>query len=171
MRAQRRFGLACALASLIRIIAYAPRVCTKQGLRSDCASALSDLSIRRALCRFLRTKNVFERTAKILVSLHRCAGDQSLRWMHMSCRKCLYQAHVEEVDWKQFMNSSEVCVSIHNTQLLEFTNISYLPFDSKWAGPCGNVSSGICGQRRPRSACAFAQSDQDRRSPLSALRR
>ena len=26
--------------------------------------------------------------------------------------------------------------------------------------PCENVSSGICGQRRPRSACAHAQSDQ-----------
>ena len=26
---------------------------------------------------------------------------------------------------------------------------------------------GICGQRRPRSACAFAQSDQDLRCPLT----
>ena len=29
-----------------------------------------------------------------------------------------------------------------------------------------NVSSGICGQRRPRSACASAQSDQDHHYPL-----
>ena len=28
------------------------------------------------------------------------------------------------------------------------------------AAPCENVSSGICGQRWPRSACASAQSDQ-----------
>ena len=31
--------------------------------------------------------------------------------------------------------------------------------------PCENVSSGICGQRMPRSACAFAQSDQGFRCP------
>ena len=30
-----------------------------------------------------------------------------------------------------------------------------------WAAPCVNVSSGICGQRRGRSAGASAQSDQD----------
>ena len=29
------------------------------------------------------------------------------------------------------------------------------------------MSSGICGQRRPRSACASAQSDQDLHSPLT----
>ena len=29
----------------------------------------------------------------------------------------------------------------------------------KWAAPCEYVSLGICGQRRPRSACASAQSD------------
>ena len=28
------------------------------------------------------------------------------------------------------------------------------------AVPCKNVSSGICGQQRPRSACASMQSDQ-----------
>ena len=31
--------------------------------------------------------------------------------------------------------------------------------DNKWAAPCKNVSSDICGQRRPRSACASTQSD------------
>ena len=30
-----------------------------------------------------------------------------------------------------------------------------------WAKPCKNVSSGIRGQRRTRSDCAHAQSDQD----------
>ena len=36
-----------------------------------------------------------------------------------------------------------------------------------WVVQCGNVSSGICRQRMPRSACAFAQSDQGLRSPLT----
>ena len=30
-----------------------------------------------------------------------------------------------------------------------------------------NVSSGICGQRKPRSACASAQSDQGLHCPLT----
>ena len=36
-----------------------------------------------------------------------------------------------------------------------------------WASPCKNVSSDICGQRRPRSACASAQSDQGLHCPLT----
>ena len=32
---------------------------------------------------------------------------------------------------------------------------------------CKNMSFGICGQQRPRSACASAQSDQDLRCPLA----
>ena len=35
-----------------------------------------------------------------------------------------------------------------------------------WVAPCENVSSGICGHRRPRSDCAFAQSDQGLHCPL-----
>ena len=35
------------------------------------------------------------------------------------------------------------------------------------AVPCENVSSGICGQRRPGSACASAQSDQGLCCPLT----
>ena len=34
-----------------------------------------------------------------------------------------------------------------------------------WAARCESVSSGICGQRRPRSACASAHSDQGLRCP------
>ena len=34
-----------------------------------------------------------------------------------------------------------------------------------WAAQCENLSSGICGQRRPRSACASAQSGQSLRRP------
>ena len=36
----------------------------------------------------------------------------------------------------------------------------------KWAALCENISSGICGQRRPRSACASALSDQGLHCPL-----
>ena len=35
------------------------------------------------------------------------------------------------------------------------------------AAPSENLSSDICGQRRPRSACAYAQSDQGLRCPLT----
>ena len=37
------------------------------------------------------------------------------------------------------------------------------------AAPCENVSSSICGRRRPRSDCASAQSDQGLRCPLTEL--
>ena len=40
--------------------------------------------------------------------------------------------------------------------------ISILPRQAK-----PNASSGICGQRRPRSACASAQSDQGLQCPLT----
>ena len=36
------------------------------------------------------------------------------------------------------------------------------------AVPCKKVSFEICGQQRPRSACAFAQSDQAFPCPLTA---
>ena len=35
------------------------------------------------------------------------------------------------------------------------------------AVPCGNLSSGMCGQRRPRSDCASAQSAQGLHCPLT----
>ena len=37
----------------------------------------------------------------------------------------------------------------------------------EWAAPCENVSSDICWQRRPRSACASAQSDHGLHCPLT----
>ena len=40
---------------------------------------------------------------------------------------------------------------------------------TKRAVPCQNVSSGMCGQRMPRSACAYAQSDQGLHCLLNAL--
>ena len=40
---------------------------------------------------------------------------------------------------------------------------------SKWTAPYENVSSDICEQRRPRSACAYAQSDQGIHFPLTEL--
>ena len=39
--------------------------------------------------------------------------------------------------------------------------------DIMWAGQSENVSSGICRQRTPRSACASAQSDQGLCRPLT----
>ena len=39
-----------------------------------------------------------------------------------------------------------------------------------WATPCKNVSSGICRQRRPRSDCADAQSDQGHHCPNKFIR-
>ena len=38
-----------------------------------------------------------------------------------------------------------------------------------WAAPSENESAGNCGQRRPRSACATAQSDLDLHCPLTEL--
>ena len=43
----------------------------------------------------------------------------------------------------------------------------YLLFITIWTAPCEHVSSGICGQRMPRSACASAQSDQVLHYPLT----
>ena len=58
-----------------------------------------------------------------------------------------------------------VCISVLNVSavtditkiILQLSNIETLYI---WADLCENVSSGICGQRRPRSTCASAQSDQ-----------
>ena len=41
--------------------------------------------------------------------------------------------------------------------------------DFKWTTPCKKASSCICGQRRPRSACAYAQSDQGLHCPLTII--
>ena len=38
---------------------------------------------------------------------------------------------------------------------------------SIWETQCQNVPSGRCGQQRPRSACASAQSDQGLQFPLT----
>ena len=44
---------------------------------------------------------------------------------------------------------------------------SYCLSKDNQAVPCENVSSCICGQPRPRSACASAQSDQGLHCPLT----
>ena len=45
--------------------------------------------------------------------------------------------------------------------------LSYIMVQNiNWVSSCGNVSSGICGQRRPRSVCASAQSDQGLHCPF-----
>ena len=45
--------------------------------------------------------------------------------------------------------------------------VGFLTVTIIWATPCESVSSGMCGQRRPRSACASAQADQGLRCPLT----
>ena len=42
-----------------------------------------------------------------------------------------------------------------------------IPKGTNLAALCEHVSSGICGQRRPRSACASSQSDQSLYYPLT----
>ena len=49
------------------------------------------------------------------------------------------------------------------------SNKSYDAFMVIWVALCENVSSDISGQRRPRSACGFAQSDQGLQCTLTKL--
>ena len=51
----------------------------------------------------------------------------------------------------------------------QFIEKSWRCFRTNWAVPCENVSSGMYGQRRHKSACASAQSDQDLHCPLTEL--
>ena len=56
----------------------------------------------------------------------------------------------------------------HRTIMLLMTpECSGFLFAAIWTAPCENVSSAICRRRRPRSACASAQSDQDLHCPLT----
>ena len=56
----------------------------------------------------------------------------------------------------------------HRTIMLLMTpECSGFLFAAIWTAPCENVSSAICRRRRPRSACASAQSDQDLHWPLT----
>ena len=48
-------------------------------------------------------------------------------------------------------------------------NGTFLKLHNIWAALCQKVFSGICGQRRPRSDCASAQSDQGLRCPLTVI--
>ena len=45
-----------------------------------------------------------------------------------------------------------------NLIFVTFTSFSWSA-KNKWAGPCENMSLGICRQQRPRSDCTFVQSD------------
>ena len=62
------------------------------------------------------------------------------------------------------------CVVCNGVKILNYPHICFIQVLGScfiWAAPCKNVSSGICGQRRPRSACASAQSDQGLWYPLT----
>ena len=41
------------------------------------------------------------------------------------------------------------------------------PQETFWTAPCANMSSGICGQQKPRSDCAATQSAQGIHCPLT----
>ena len=58
-------------------------------------------------------------------------------------------------------NETKIILCISSRQFLFADRPVYGPRHAK------NVSSDMCGQRRPRSACASAQSDQDLCCPLT----
>ena len=64
-----------------------------------------------------------------------------------------------------------MCLTTESSNLkIKYKNVCIsVPFcwSVKWAAPCENLSSGICGQRRSRSVCASAQSDQGFYYPLT----
>ena len=73
--------------------------------------------------------------------------------------------------WSDTSKTKNIKLMIHS--LANFTYEKIILFRSVfqitriWAAPCENEFSGIFGQRRPRSDCAFAQSDQDLHCPLT----
>ena len=89
---------------------------------------------------------------------------------------CLPNADNQDSDWIEILE-----VRIYSSQHREIKSgrkseyytlcvfvfcYLYDSFIIIWGGPCENASSDICGQRRPRSACASAQSDQGLHYPL-----
>ena len=59
------------------------------------------------------------------------------------------------------------CNEYKHQKLLLHPSLRYFSIVIVWAVPCKNVPLDISGQRRPRSACASAQSDQDLPCPLT----
>ena len=77
---------------------------------------------------------------------------------------CLQTNHFPLVDYgKLVCGSLNLCFRWYhiNLKAINYT-LKQIPI---WAQPCENLSSDICGHRRPRSTCASAQSDQDLRCP------
>ena len=80
---------------------------------------------------------------------------------------------------KLFLGSISYCEWIHfqgqllwperYTSPLTGANYFFQQWFHIWAALCKNMSSGICGQRRLRSDCASAQSDQGFRCSLTEL--
>ena len=71
----------------------------------------------------------------------------------------LYCLQLEPVLTCRYMKETVIKLKLDNARKYSIIHV--------WAAPLKNVSSGICGQRRPRTACASAQSDQDIRCPLA----
>ena len=61
------------------------------------------------------------------------------------------------------------CTGVKVKNQRKLTAHSILKRGFIWAATWKNVCLGIYGQRRPRSACASAQSDQDPRCPPTEL--
>ena len=87
--------------------------------------------------------------------------------LHWNKQKSIYEIFVSS--WKQFwsieiwrdrIKASIICHEWRTREtLLEFFRFRYFKFGHTWE----NVPSDMCAQRRLRSACAFAQSDQSLR--------
>ena len=56
-------------------------------------------------------------------------------------------------------------ISLHGHSV--WSGSSLFTYRINWNAPCKNVSSSMCGQQRPRSDCASAQSDQGLHCPLT----
>ena len=69
-------------------------------------------------------------------------------------------SHLKLNTIRRFRGSNKNSTQSYHSYWLQLTKIIRV-------APCENVSSVICGPRRPRSACTSAQSDKGLRCPLT----
>ena len=122
--------------------------CGQRRLWSDCAFAQSDRSLRWAHM----SKGIFLplRFSCPLLSkvFHLCSISVALTE--------IFRIYHSDIFLICFCCTTDLCLWV----------VSMLKEHIIWDTPFENVSSGICGQRRSRSACASAQSDRDLCRPL-----
>ena len=82
------------------------------------------------------------------------------KWNWLHCFPIQQLNNTYKVIWPFLQHRS------YTFHLRVFIYLIYL-FFFYWVAPYETVSSDICGQRRPRSACASAQSDQGLHCPLT----